>query len=171
MALEGRDQLPVEEHVLQAVELAAREVAPDGSQARLARSLEVEFCARTRCDFAARDLRARGVVGELHDPGAAGQSFQALLGSASERFQPVQTRSDEAAMLIYTSGTTGPPKGALNGHRCLLGNLPGFELSQNFYPREQDLMWTPADWAWTGGLRDARRPALHYGVPGLGHVG
>ncbi len=103
--------------------------------------------------------------------GATSQSFQALLGSASDRFQPVQTRSDEAAMLIYTSGTTGPPKGALNGHRCLLGNLPGFELSQNFYPREQDLMWTPADWAWTGGLLDALLPALHYGVPVLGHVG
>ncbi len=105
------------------------------------------------------------------DPGAAGRSFQALLESAAERFEPVRTRSDEAAMLIYTSGTTGPPKGALNGHRCLLGNLPGFELSQNFYPREQDLMWTPADWAWTGGLLDALLPALHYGVPVLGHVG
>ena len=105
------------------------------------------------------------------DPGAAGRSFQALLESATERFEPVRTRSDEAAMLIYTSGTTGPPKGALNGHRCLLGNLPGFELSQNFYPREQDLMWTPADWAWTGGLLDALLPALHYGVPVLGHVG
>ncbi len=105
------------------------------------------------------------------DPGAAGRSFQALLESAAERFEPVRTRSDEAAMLIYTSGTTGPPKGALNGHRCLLGNLPGFELSQNFYPREQDLLWTPADWAWTGGLLDALLPALHYGVPVLGHVG
>ena len=105
------------------------------------------------------------------DPGAAGRSFQALLESAAERFEPVRTRSDEAAMLIYTSGTTGPPKGALNGHRCLLGNLPGFELSQNFYPREQDLMWTPADWAWTGGLLDALLPALHYGVPVLGPVG
>ena len=105
------------------------------------------------------------------DPGAAGRSFQALMESAAERFEPVRTRSDDAAMLIYTSGTTGPPKGALNGHRCLLGNLPGFELSQNFYPREQDLMWTPADWAWTGGLLDALLPALHYGVPVLGHVG
>jgi acetyl-CoA synthetase len=74
-------------------------------------------------------------------------------------------------LLIYTSGTTGPPKGALNAHRCLPGNLPGFELSQNFYPREQDLMWTPADWAWTGGLLDALLPALHYGVPVLGTVG
>ena len=103
--------------------------------------------------------------------GATGRSFRALLASASERFEPVRTQSDEAAMLIYTSGTTGPPKGALNGHRCLLGNLPGFELSQNFYPREHDLMWTPADWAWTGGLLDALLPALHYGVPVLGHVG
>ncbi len=105
------------------------------------------------------------------DPSATGQPFWELLESASESFEPVQTRSDDAALLIYTSGTTGPPKGALNAHRCLPGNLPGFELSQNFYPRERDLMWTPADWAWTGGLLDALLPALHYGVPVLGYLG
>ena len=105
------------------------------------------------------------------DAGSAGRPFRGLLESASERFEPVHTRGGDAALLIYTSGTTGPPKGALNGHRCLPGNLPGFELSQNFYPREHDLMWTPADWAWTGGLLDALLPALHYGVPVLGYVG
>jgi acetyl-CoA synthetase len=105
------------------------------------------------------------------DPGGGGESFGGLLESASASFDRVQTRSDDPALLIYTSGTTGPPKGALNAHRCLLGNLPGFELSQNFYPREGDLMWTPADWAWTGGLLDALLPALHYGVPVLGYVG
>ena len=105
------------------------------------------------------------------DSGTAGQPFWELLESASASFEGVQTRSDDAALLIYTSGTTGPPKGALNAHRCLLGNLPGFELSQNFYPRELDLMWTPADWAWTGGLLDALLPALHYGVPVLGTTG
>jgi len=105
------------------------------------------------------------------DSGGGGRPFWELLESASESFEPVQTRSDDPALLIYTSGTTGPPKGALNAHRCLPGNLPGFELSQNFYPRERDLMWTPADWAWTGGLLDALLPALHYGVPVLGYVG
>jgi acetyl-CoA synthetase len=105
------------------------------------------------------------------DPGDGGQPFWELLESGSTKFDCVQTRSDDPALLIYTSGTTGPPKGALNAHRCLLGNLPGFELSQNFYPRDGDLMWTPADWAWTGGLLDALLPALHYGVPVLGFVG
>jgi acetyl-CoA synthetase len=105
------------------------------------------------------------------DASATGQPFWDLLASGSENFVPVQTRSDDPALLIYTSGTTGPPKGALNAHRCLPGNLPGFELSQNFYPRKQDLMWTPADWAWTGGLLDALLPSLHYGMPVLGYVG
>ena len=105
------------------------------------------------------------------DSHAGGRGFWELLESASESFEPVKTRRDDPALLIYTSGTTGPPKGALEAHRCLPGNLPGFELSQNFYPGEQDLMWTPADWAWTGGLLDALLPALHYGVPVLGYAG
>lgn len=97
--------------------------------------------------------------------------FRELVEGGSARLEPVRTRADDPALLIYTSGTTGPPKGALNPHRCLLGNLPGFELSQNFFPREGDLMWTPADWAWTGGLLDGLLPALHYGVPVLGYEG
>jgi acetyl-CoA synthetase len=105
------------------------------------------------------------------DGEGGGRQFWELLEAASETFEPTPTRSDDPALLIYTSGTTGPPKGALNAHRCLLGNMPGFELSQNFYPRDNDLMWTPADWAWTGGLLDALLPALHHGVPVLGFAG
>jgi len=105
------------------------------------------------------------------DTSAAGEPFWDLLGCASEAFAAVNTRSDDPALLIYTSGTTGPPKGALKAHRCLPGNLPGFELSQNFFPLDHDLMWTPADWAWTGGLLDGLLPSLHYGVPVLGYVG
>ena len=97
--------------------------------------------------------------------------FWDLVGAASDSFTPADTGADDPALLIYTSGTTGPPKGALNAHRCLLGNLPGFELSHDFFPHEGDLMWTPADWAWTGGLLDALVPALRYGVPVLGYDG
>jgi acetyl-CoA synthetase len=32
-------------------------------------------------------------------------------------------------------------------------------------PREGDLLWTPADWAWAGGLLNALFPALTFGVP------
>ena len=48
-------------------------------------------------------------------------------------FEPVATAADDAALLIYTSGTTGPPKGALIPQRALIGNLPGFVASQNWF--------------------------------------
>ena len=67
--------------------------------------------------------------------------------------------------MIFTSGTTGPPKGALHGHRVLLGHLPGFEMAYGFFPQPGDVMWTPADWAWAGGLLNALLPSLYHGVP------
>ena len=97
------------------------------------------------------------------EPGKSG--FWSLMEEASSGLDIVSTRADDPAMLVYTSGTTGPAKGALNGHRCLIGNLPGFELSHDLFPREGDVFWTPADWAWTGGLLDGLLPSLHYGVP------
>ena len=90
---------------------------------------------------------------------------------ASDRFEVVDTLAEDPAYLVYTSGTTGPPKGALAPHRCLIGNLTGFEMSHNFFPQNDDLFWTPADWAWTGGLLDALIPSLYYGVPVLGYDG
>ena len=95
--------------------------------------------------------------------------YTALLESSKDQFTPVDTLSDDPAFLIYTSGTTGPPKGALGAHRCLLGNLTGFELSQNFFPETQDVFWTPADWAWTGGLLDGLLPSWCYGIPLLAY--
>jgi acetyl-CoA synthetase len=98
-----------------------------------------------------------------------GEDFHANLASMSEDFQPVRTRADDPALIIYTSGTTGPPKGALHAHRTLLGHLPGVEMSHNFLGQAGDLMWTPADWAWIGGLIDVLLPAWHHGIPVLAH--
>lgn len=97
--------------------------------------------------------------------------FWSQLDKASDEFEMVRTLSEDPAYLVYTSGTTGPPKGALAPHRCLIGNLTGFEMSHNFFPQESDLFWTPADWAWTGGLLDALIPSLYYAVPVLGYDG
>ncbi|MDP6398524.1 MAG: AMP-binding protein [Arenicellales bacterium] len=97
--------------------------------------------------------------------------FWPLLDRAAKGFETASTLADDPAIVIYTSGTTGPPKGAMLAHRCLLGNLTGFEMSQNFFPRQDDLMWTPADWAWTGGLLDGLIPAWFYGCPVLGYDG
>jgi acetyl-CoA synthetase len=67
--------------------------------------------------------------------------------------------------MIYTSGTTGPAKGALHGHRVVLGHLPGVEFPHEFFPQPGDRFWTPADWAWAGGLLNSLLPCLHFGVP------
>ncbi|WP_272007126.1 AMP-binding protein [Roseovarius sp. ZX-A-9] len=80
-------------------------------------------------------------------------------------FAAVQTGPDDPAVLIYTSGTTGSPKGALHGHRVLTGHLPGVEISHDFLGQKGDCLWTPADWAWIGGLFDVLMPGLALGVP------
>jgi len=91
--------------------------------------------------------------------------FADLLAHGSADFMPVDTAADDPAMMIYTSGTTGQPKGALHAHRVLLGHLPGIELPHFEFPQADDRYWTPADWAWAGGLLDALLPSLHHGVP------
>jgi acetyl-CoA synthetase len=92
---------------------------------------------------------------------------------AAERtsFTPVGTKADDAAVLIYTSGTTGPPKGALIPQRALIGNLSGFVASQNWFPQDDAVFWSPADWAWTGGLMDALLPTLYFGREIVGYQG
>ncbi|BBK38697.1 AMP-dependent synthetase [Allostella sp. ATCC 35155] len=96
-------------------------------------------------------------------------AFWPLLERAADRFAATDTAADDPALIIYTSGTTGPPKGALHAHRVLLGHLPGVELPHEFFPQPGDLFWTPADWAWIGGLLDVLLPAWHHGVPVLAH--
>ena len=83
----------------------------------------------------------------------------------SSDFKIVQTNSETPGLLIYTSGTTGAPKGALHAHRVLRGHLPGIEMSHNLLPQPSDVLWTPADWAWIGGLMNVLMPGLHHGVP------
>jgi acetyl-CoA synthetase len=91
--------------------------------------------------------------------------FWQSIEKGASAFKPVRTRADDPALIIYTSGTTGPPKGALHAHRVLLGHVPGVEFFHNFFPRKEDLYWTPADWAWIGGLIDVLLPSWHHGVP------
>ena len=93
------------------------------------------------------------------------EDFQAVLARAADEFAPVATKSDDPALMVYTSGTTGPPKGALHAHRVLIGHLPGIEFPHEFLPQPGDRFWTPADWAWAGGLLNVLLPALRYGVP------
>ena len=96
-------------------------------------------------------------------------AYNAIKSIAKSKFQVI-TKADDGAILIYTSGTTGPPKGALIPHRALIGNLTGFVCSQNWFgfdgktnKSSNAIFWSPADWAWTGGLMDALLPTLYFG--------
>lgn len=90
--------------------------------------------------------------------------WAAALAPHRRRFVPEDTAADDPAVLIYTSGTTGPPKGALIPQRALIGNLTGFVCSQDWFGTADDeVFWSPADWAWTGGLMDALLPTLYFG--------
>ena len=100
-------------------------------------------------------------------PGAL--SLWELAERARDDDEVARTSCDDPALIIYTSGTTGAPKGALHAHRTMLGHLPGVEMPQDLFPQPGDLFWTPADWAWIGGLLDVLLPSLFHGVPVLAH--
>jgi acetyl-CoA synthetase len=111
------------------------------------------------------DLPDVRLVLSIDGPGYGALGLHETLARASPDFSAEDTSADDPAMMVYTSGTTGPPKGALHGHRVLLGHLPGIETHHEFFPQPDDRIWTPADWAWAGGLLNVLLPGLHYGVP------
>ena len=99
---------------------------------------------------------------------AAVLSFYELISNASDKYKNVESKSNDPALIIYTSGTTGDPKGALLPHKVLLGHIPGVEMPHEFLTSSHpvtDCFWTPADWAWIGGLFDVLMPALFFGIP------
>jgi len=107
------------------------------------------------------------IVTDLDTEGPGLFDFWKTLEAASDQFIPVKTLAEDPALIIYTSGTTGNPKGALHAHRTLLGHLPGVEFPHEFFPKKNDLMWTPADWAWIGGLMNVLMASWYHGVPVL----
>ena len=122
----------------------------------------VDLASGVRRDCPA--LRDLVVVGDRVTVDSA-LRWDALMAGPATPFEAFATRATDPAILIYTSGTTGAPKGALIPQCALLGNLSGFALSQNGFPERDDVFWSPADWAWTGGLMDALLPTLHHGRP------
>ncbi|WP_284614655.1 acyl-CoA synthetase [Aquabacterium humicola] len=133
-------------------------------------AIDALLAARASCP-ALQHIVACGAAAARGD-----HDWTALLAAQRGGFDAVKTSADDAAVLIYTSGTTGPPKGALIPHRALIGNLTGFVCSHNWFPHvaapaAEPVFWSPADWAWTGGLMDALLPTLYFGRTIVGYQG
>ena len=136
-------------------------------------AISVPLFTKFRRDALASRIKDAGIRYVLTD-----HDSKALVGDLAQAIIPADIRQDgpelpfakaDAAVLIYTSGTTGKPKGALHGHTLLTGHLPGVSLSHNTLGEAGDCLWTPADWAWIGGLFDVLMPGLALGVPVVAH--
>ncbi|MFP6681422.1 MAG: AMP-binding protein [Gammaproteobacteria bacterium] len=90
-------------------------------------------------------------------------NFWSAIETADETFANVDTASDDVAWISYTSGTTGMPKGSVQPHRMLLGHMPSLEFIYDFFPQDNDVLWSPADWAWMAGLADILLPGWFHG--------
>ena len=85
-------------------------------------------------------------------------NFWKLIEDQSTSFTNVVTKSEDVAWISYTSGTTGMPKGSVQPHRMMLGHMPSLEFIYDFFPKDGDALWSPADWAWMAGLMDILMP-------------
>jgi acetyl-CoA synthetase len=85
-----------------------------------------------------------------------------------EIFKPVTTRAEDPALLLYSNDAGLPVRGTLLAHHALLGALPGFVASQQWFPQGAEVFWTPLDWAHPSALLCGVLPALYFGRAILG---
>jgi acetyl-CoA synthetase len=123
-------------------------------------------------------LRSILAVGEADDDTRtddgtlAVERFWDAVDAAERTEETVTTASDDDAMVIYTSGTTGDPKGVRHTHSLLLGHLPSVVTAfYNLEPRDQEVFYTPVEWAWVGPLWAGVLPSLFYGKGVLAYEG
>ena len=90
--------------------------------------------------------------------------WRTLLARQPNEFRTLATSSRSPALLLYPTDTEHTADGVLVSHAALIGALPGFVASQNWFPQKYDTLWSP-DWNAWGSLLHALLPALYFGRP------
>ncbi|TAM88910.1 MAG: AMP-binding protein [Candidimonas sp.] len=98
-------------------------------------------------------------------------AWRSLLARQPHAFKSPVIRSSDPALLLYTAGTQATLKGAVLTQASLIGSLPGFVASQNWFPKPADVFWTPSGWTRAGGLMGSLLPTLYFGRPIVATLG
>jgi long-chain acyl-CoA synthetase len=84
----------------------------------------------------------------LGDTGSnAHPTYESLLESGTDAFEPAEVKDDDLCHLMYTSGTTGWPKGVMANHRNVWHNATNFGQI-HFDPEDTIMVATPIFHCW-----------------------
>ena len=81
-----------------------------------------------------------------------------LLLRQPSTFKAVATRAADPAILLYEGAV-----GMLLSHAALIGSLPAFVASQDWFPHGGDVLWSPIEWFRVEGLLQSLLPTLYFG--------
>lgn len=88
--------------------------------------------------------------------------FWPTLRAESRECKIEKTRGKDLSTFLYTSGTTGMPKGVMQTHHWLIGNIPQVKYWQDVH--DGDMVWCTADLSWITGLINAYLGPLSQGA-------
>jgi long-chain acyl-CoA synthetase len=74
-------------------------------------------------------------------------TYESVLDSGKDQFEPVDVRDSDLCHLMYTSGTTGRPKGVMATHRNIWHNATNFG-EVHFQPTDTIMVATPIFHCW-----------------------
>jgi len=97
-------------------------------------------------------------------------SWRTLLARQPTQFTALNTTASSPALLLYHPGAD-PPRGALLAHHALIGSLPGFVASQNWFPQASDVFWSPTPWTEPQALVNCLFPVMYFGRPIVAALG
>jgi benzoate-CoA ligase len=101
-----------------------------------------------------------------HGDSSRHHSFEALLASASRRFEPATTSCDDVCFWLYSSGSTGAPKGTLHVHSSLMQTAELY-ARPILGLREDDLVFSAPKLFFAYGLGNALTFPLAIGASAL----
>ncbi len=75
------------------------------------------------------------------------ETYESVLDSGKDQFEPVDVQDSDLCHLMYTSGTTGRPKGVMATHRNIRHNATNFG-KVHFQPTDTIMVATPIFHCW-----------------------